>query len=494
MVVGIGLSPMNLQKTASWFTPLQIRLGLCMIGLLGYALYVGKKIGESEGKNTIGFLCLLGVLILLIRLGKRAWLVFAFVMNLDIPVPVTFGKDFSMKELLCMLLMAQAVFQMGVRRQMFYIFRPEYAFFLLYSGWALLVLIMNPVGFAIFGSQIVGGRFYFQLFLATMAFLVLARGDIREGDAKLFIGLTLTSSIINTIYTYFAWGVPAGALNANPFEEGQYYTWQQALADPGSLILRFLFAHYWMSHFVSLSGWLWLPLIGACYSVLLLSGRRMGLASVMAYPFFAAFMRRQWFVAVWMCLIMLGGAFGLAWGQGKLFDLPLTVQRALSYLPGEWHPTADLGLDDPYRRILREEALHRIQKHPWIGVGCNVSVADYWADRFLSGQQITGNLAGGSWHTTWLGIAADFGIPAAVFWGLLLVQVTLLSLRLARKLPEKSFQKTMAGFIFITLCSTWVNSWTSGHSTILPFNYWWLYALLFPLARNLRESTKPLET
>jgi len=483
---------MSSNRSLSWYSPIQIRLFLGMAACLVFAFFVAKQIGHSDVKIPLGLLGLGALFALMLRLGKKVWLVFAFGMNIDVPAPVAFGKSFTFPEALCLLVVVQALFQMGMRRQYYEVFRFRNTFFLLYCGWVMLVLVMNPIGFAIFGSDVVGGRFYFQLFLVTIVFLILASGEVDEKSARWFILLNLFSTIINTIYWAHAWRPMDMSFDGAAGEE-DYYSWHQVLAIPGSVAVKFLFAHYSLNYFLSLTGMRWIPVIVGAYVVILLSGKRMAVATAVATPFFTTLMRKQWALGVMAAVSVAVSALILAQGQGRFYELPMTVQRAISYLPGKWKPAADLGAEDPYRKTLRDEAMDRIRQHPFIGRGISVSVNDYWVDRIIGSEQITGNLAGGSWHTTWLGYSADFGIPAAFFWGFILIQMTILSCRVARGFPEGTLLKTMSGFILITLCSLWMNSWTSGHSVQDPLNYWWLFALLFPLQRKLVEVKREQE-
>ena len=54
----------------------------------------------------------------------------------------------------------------------------------------LLIFCFNPSGFAIFGSETIGGRFYFQIALGFFTLLFFSKLRISEKDAKIwFYGL-----------------------------------------------------------------------------------------------------------------------------------------------------------------------------------------------------------------------------------------------------------------------------------------------------------------
>lgn len=468
---------------------LQIRsLAIGLLGLLA-AVYLGLQVGEGAIKKVIGIFLVLGMAALLTRLGSRAWLIAVVGMNLDVPVPLTFGRNFSSAELTMMLLIAHGAFLHVLRRQKIVIFRKEYVWPLLYAGWALLVFIRNPTGLLSFGSDTVGLRFYFQIFLALGGFLVLANGTIAERDIRWFLGLGFSATVLNMLYA--RWNVGSFTADLTVWSaDVPYYTWQQALGYPAGFLFTALVAHYPLSALLSLRRWYWWPVIATAFGVTLLSGKRMGLTGFIMAPVFASVLRRSFGPVV---ILLMGAALAigiLVLGQGRFFDLPLNAQRALSVLPGNWNPSANLGTTDEYRTLLREDALERIRENPWIGKGFALNVSDYWADYAAThGRRvITGILAGESWHNTWLGISATFGIPAALIWLGLVISMLTLSVRVARAFPEGDLRKTLAAMIFLEICVSLMGSWTGGHAATNAFNHWWYWALLFPLQRSLKDS------
>lgn len=468
----------------------QIRLFLVFLAGVAVALYLGVRIGGGDLKWVMGFFVAVAVAGVMVALGPRGWLVLPLAMNLDVKVPVTFGRDFSAGELSSMLLIAHTVIQVALRRQKFEIFRKRHLWVMLYGGWAFMVFILNPTGLLIFGSEVVGGRFYFQIFLAMTNFLIVANAAIEERDAKMFFILLFAATCATTVVAAIT-GELAGEDLLSQIQGGEtpYYTWHQALAGPAGVILKFLFSYYTLEALLSIRGTRWWPVILFAYALALVSGKRMGVAGSLAVPFFAALGRRRWGLGLLLSGLVLGGALFLAVGQGRWFDLPLAAQRSISYLPGDWHPSAALGVTDEYRKILREDAIRQILEHPIIGKGFAFSTSEYWADLVMTrGQIITGIRAGGSWHTTWLGVAADFGIPAAFIWFMVLLSFTLLAYRSIPQLPEGTFRKALAIYLLITICGKWMSSWTSGHSALDPFGYLWQYAMLLPLARAAADS------
>lgn len=469
----------------------QIRLLIVTLVGFGFAIYLGVQAGQERFKMISGLGLAVGVVVLMTMLKQRFWLLLPFGMSLEVPVPVTFGRDFSAKELTVMCLVAFTVVQVALRRQRVPVFRKEHLWPLLYSAWAVMVFVLNPSGLLIFGSGLVGARYYFIMGLAIASFLVVASVSIEEEDVKWVFGSMLLATIINTLN---AWRLSRSNVASivedfaafGAFGPEQFYTWHQAIGIPAVFILTVLFSHYRMTELGSFKQLKWWPVILGAVVLSFWSGKRMGAVTVCALPVFSAFVRREFARGGLIATAILAGALVLAVGQGHAFNLPLNMQRALSVLPGDWHPSADLGSTDEYRRQLREDAIEQIKRSPWIGPGFAFDPNDIWADTLTTkGRKIiTGTRAGGSWHTTWLGISADFGIPAALIWALLMVRFTRLSYRTCHALPEGTWRKTLSAYIFIHLCTSWMTSYTGGHTALGAFHNWWIWGMILPLARQ----------
>ena len=177
-------------------------------------------------------------------------------------------------------------------------------------------------------------------------------------------------------------------------------------------------------------------------------------------------------------------------GHGEFFRLPLTVQRALSVLPARWDTEFQYmeGGKDMFRSELRRLAIQKIEKDPWIGTGYQVDLglAQALALQYLTRGgdtelQVTPFAMGSAWHNTWLGYAADFGIPASVFVALIYFAVIRTSYRLAIRLPYGSMRALLATFLFLTTMVKLITSHTSGHSAEDAFERWWMYGALVSL-------------
>jgi hypothetical protein len=98
----------------------------------------------------------------------------------------------------------------------------------------------------------------------------------------------------------------------------------------------------------------------------------------------------------------VGGALllGLAMGQGRLYDLPLSVQRTISSIPGEWDPVvlsdAETSTEARFQwwvNIVKYDVI----KNWWVGDGFGASVQDV-ALAFEQKEGFGALEVGGSFH------------------------------------------------------------------------------------------------
>ena len=93
-----------------------------------------------------------------------------------------------------------------------------------------------------------------------------------------------------------------------------------------------------------------------------------------------------------------------------------------------------------------------------------------------------------SWHNTWLGHAADFGIPLAVIAGFIYLSVIRRGMRLLRILPINSYTGTLSMYLLLNTVRRLVFSNVGGHSATEPFEFWWFYGLQIALFLHRPET------
>jgi len=457
---------------------------------LALAVMMGSAIGGQDFQRVaivLGAFLGLGTLL---ALGKHYWLLIPFSLGAKFPAVPLGGRSLEFPEIAiagCALLF---ILRVATRKEKLQVFRSINIPFLLFIFWVGMVFLLNPIGLAMLGSNIGGGRFYLKLGLAFASFVILSSRTYSERDIKWVLGLLVFGAFFGMIYGIGAYAALGPQIDPNTgmVIEG-FYTWHQVLSWPAFTIAFLIFARWSPGDVFSFQRPQLIVAYSLCIIVVLLSGKRMALLAVMLAPVLSAVMYRQYryiFVAI---IILMGVMFTVIAGQGQWFKLPLVAQRTLSWLPGDWDAELQhiAGGTDEWRAELRRIAIANIQRDPWIGRGFAVDLQDTMTAigmQMRGGDmeiQVAAYALGRSWHNTWLGYAADFGIPFAIIQGLVWLWILVLSTRVFLTFCNHSFLGVFALYLFIFTCRDLVASWTGGHSSLDAFDRWWMYGILIAI-------------
>ena len=466
------------------------------------ALLAAGIFGAAAGEGDFYFVYL-GILIaafvgLVLALGDRYWLIIPFAFTSQLPAIPIKGRLLEFPEITAVLCSVVFLVRYAFRRQTLSFFRKQHVPILLYVGWVMLIFAMNPVGLSDAGSSLGGARFYAKIVLALAVFIIMANQEINEKECKWVIILLLVGGLLDAIYQIAEFFLPLGAfglgVDANmqlSLDPDSFYSWHQALARVPLLLVCLAFARYRASDIFSLNRLWAVAGLALCVLVIAMSGKRAALASVPLFAIIAALTRREWgYLMLWLAMAIVAGTI-IVVGHGDLFRLPLTVQRAFSALPAQWDSELGnvAGGKDVFRAELRRQALKKIEKDPWMGSGyqVNLSLGQALAAQYAhrggdTELQVAPLGLGSAWHNTWLGYAADFGIPASIIAAIIYLTFIKMSYRLTNGFPPKSLRATLAGFIFLNTTILLLRTYTSGHSALDAFSYWWFYGTLVSLS------------
>jgi O-antigen ligase len=131
--------------------------------------------------------------------------------------------------------------------------------------------------------------------------------------------------------------------------------------------------------------------------------------------------------------------------------------------------------------------VEKILRDPWVGTGFAVDTSTIQrlitqSQRGTLEDQVLPFAVGSAWHNTWLGYAADFGIPASILVGIILLTVLYRSYRTFKESPPKSMTQTLSLYIFLFAVRDVAFSHTGGHSALDAYGRWWMYGLLVALS------------
>ena len=468
------------------------------VAMLGLFMFVALAIGHGEFFD-VGLI--VGVLLagaLAGILGRNYWLMIPLAFSSELPAIPLGGRLVELGEASIVVCTAIFMGRFALRQQRFTLFRTSHAAVIAFTAWAVFILWRNPIWLTAAEGELGGARFYAKIVMALAAFLVMANQEIGERESRWIIILVLIGSVLATARSIASYFIPAlggtAALAGAVVDPDSFYTWQQHLAGVPSLVILLLFSRYKSREIFTLQRVWALGLFVVSAVLIVLSGKRAGVASLPICAVAAATIRKEFgYVALWVGGALTAGILVVA-GQGTLFHLPLAAQRALSWLPGQWDPELQSleGGGDDFRSMLRRLAWEKIQRDPWVAQGYRVDMALIQQSMDIGGGGIEGQVLpfalGSAWHNTWLGYAADLGIPASILAGLIFLTFIKMGWRLSTRLPDGSWTHTLAMYITILAILRLLNSHTSGHSANDQFERWWMYAILVSLAVKLAKD------
>ena len=213
--------------------------------------------------------------------------------------------------------------------------------------------VRNPAGLSILGSGTVGGRPYFEISIQLIMFIILSTQVVKmdkvqmaakflvvggvgvaalQAIANIFPGV---GAVVGKVYAVRGQvGAAASAGGGHSIGRKEYlqdlvkplFSWILALTRPLGLVnIR-------------------RPFIVLCFIIVVLAALLSGFRSLILWMGMmyvaAAFIRHKIediIVASAAVILLLSGMVA---GNGSLFDLPISVQRTLSFLPGEWDSLA----------------------------------------------------------------------------------------------------------------------------------------------------------
>jgi hypothetical protein len=475
----------------------RLHIIVALIVALVASVIFGLSAGEGEFLPVYLGVFLIAIGALMTQLGSRFWMLIPLAFASQLPAVPVQGRLLELPEILTLLCFGFMLIRFALKQQKIAIFRTSHAPILLYTAWAIVVFMNNPIGLAAMGSALGGMRNYAKILLALIAFLIMANQKIEERECKWIILLIVLGAVLgaakDVIYVQIGGSGPNQVIDPEAF-----YTWHQALSGPPIVVLMLMFARYPSRDIFSFQRFWLFGLFILCVAMIVVSGKRAAVASIPLYAVTAAMLRREFgFMLLWLVGAVVAVGIVIV-GHGDLFRLPLAAQRALSFLPAHWDvELAGLeGGKDDYRSMLRVLATEKIMRDPWIGTGYKV---DMQAIQGLVSKSYYGTLEdqvlpaalGSAWHNTWLGYAADFGIPASVIAALIYFTFIRASGRLSLRFPLGSMRATLTGYVFLTTLGRLVRSHTYGHTALDPFTDWWTYGLVVSLGITYAKSSDP---
>lgn len=404
---------------------------------------------------------------IVIALDERYWLFSILLFGFSSTLPVV---KFTGAELGSIILIATFFVRMALRRDIF-VFRSKRLIWaaLPFLAWMCLVWSMNPVGMNIFGSSSIGGRFYLKVILAFSAMVCLFFIPFSDKDCK---HATVTFVMGNVLFVFRSVLVGEQDQFGAPMETHYQYAHLYYVA-------MFFLCRYSAADILS-RFWVFLGFL-TTFGLTVFSGNRHSVGEAVLCGATVPFLLKR---DRFRTLVLMGFvAFFLAVvvsGQGRLWDLPYSIQRSMSFLPGKWDYRLDeYGFNDNFRATLRMYAREHIAENPWFGdQGFSMDTEEMawtYSQTVNTGDIYSLHILSRNWHNVWLGMAADFGIPLSVAWALFSGVVLVFGLRNCRAFPPGSWRETAFVFFFMLCAVSFVDFFYAGGHTAKTPERWFVW-------------------
>ena len=358
--------------------------------------------------------------------------------------------------------------------------RENWLLFAALAGFCLVLVVTmlgRGVGFRVLGNAQMGGRFYFQQISCAIFPLVFAAC---RWDERLLPRLLLAQCLMTTTYLVsdfvfsFAGGpmflllqffeLPGDALNFEVAARQLGLRRFQSLGIVGQGLFFALLLSFNLREFVTLRRWYLPPLAAGALAMGLYSGHRWvlvmaGLTTIYALWSQRFFNVRNTCVTVLLAIVCLAGTYGFS------RELPLTVQRAVSFLPGirvDSQSYVDAASTLHTRALLRQVGWQMVPDYLWLGRGFGLmSAVDYsyqWDP-----TSITWHVNQGKFYNGPIGLLVNTGLSGTIFMALFLGAGTALALRIVRRLRRDGCTDSLA-----RACSVVASLWLA-HATAFVF-------------------------
>jgi hypothetical protein len=410
---------------------------------MAIAVIIGYWLGNGETFYLILFVGALVVALVAFGMQRKAWILIPLTSLLagglgKLPLPLT-PRDLGV------LLAATSYVAYRVLSQKN--LRPKPHVLDLLVGlnviYLAFTLVKHPVGFLIFGSQSIGGRPVVNICLALVMYWVMIRlPDTVASVSRLPFYVLVSAAVVSglSLLVYVA-----------PSLSSVVTSWYSGLETREYLLVVQREAGIQRLKGLEFIGFQLFLVLSAYYSPVTLFDPRRGrfyalllaTAAILASGFrnfilwaMAAFAIGGWLRRRWRDLVKAGlvGALSLAlliFGQGRIYQLPWTIQRALAFLPGQWSEVvvADTAESSTSRFQLWKDVIEWGQiKDWWFGDGFGANLEDAIAT-YRGGTSKDWMILSGGYHSGPLTTIRYVGICGMVLLYLLSISAAFYSYR-----------------------------------------------------------------
>lgn len=343
-------------------------------------------------------------------------------------------------------------------------------------GYCLVLLVTmfyRGIGFRSLGTEMTGGRFYFQQLVCAVfpLLFVMLRLDEKTLTRLFIVQCLLASTYLVSDFIFSIapralffllqfFELPGDAINF----EGQARVlglrrWQ-SLYIVSTAVLYLMFVRFRLRDFFGFKGVILVPLALGIFGAGLLSGHRFIVFMITTVVFVIAITQRfinfkNGLVSVVALLLGLFIAYGYA------DQMPLAAQRALSILPGidvrsEARSDALATLDT--RKMLRELGWRMVPEYMWVGRGFGQPGTDY--SLYWDSSSLSFHLNQGRFFNGFIGLLVNTGLFGTTFMLTFLLVGSKLAFEIIARIRRNQYEDTFSR-VATVLASLWVANVTS---------------------------------
>lgn len=433
-----------------------------LIGLL-LAAVIGSAVGSSDMRVVAGSLVLIPIALIFVKLKTNIWVLLPIGWYLTgrlswLPLPFTV-RDLLFMAVIFFFTLFFATRSVPWKR------KTHLLDYLIYINLAYLVTVYvrNPAGFWAMQTSVVGGRPYFEIALALGAYLILSRVQMSDLIARIFPFFFIIPAWsvaiwdgIGRLFPQLAYPMAmmytgVGSLGVSGVLQDEAQIGETRLVGmqfAGASTVLALCAKYNPLTLISPLHPVRAILLAVGFAAIFLSGFRSVLLFGMVAFVLASVLRgqiRDLWVAGSAMLLLLVVLIAL---QGSVLQLPRTMQRAMSWLPGDWDPVAiaDAENSSQWRFEMWEWAWNDdaiLRDRTWgQGFGLSLDDMNLIAMSLMAGEGGGSRLGGsdrenfmitGSFHSGPLSAIKYVGVVGLLLYYPLMCYMAVLAWRLCRR-------------------------------------------------------------
>lgn len=480
--ISYSISFMAVQDLRSY----QVRFYQVLFGLgfVALALVVVKMMMRGNVNRFGMAAAIVAGIAVILALDQYYWILFPFLCNVGIKIP---GLPFSGDELGCFVLIGCYFVRLATKRSGRILFTRELLIVYPIFFWICGIWYANPTGLAILGSTTIGARFYIKILLGFFSMHVLSSFVFQEKECRLFFYTLFGGALFSTFTNAIGGGLEESLATEGGDVGSRYYLLGF------SVLYALMFSRYSLSQMFSSLGLFLVTSVSALATIA--SGKRKAFASLLLLPLLRAILTRRdrMLTAVCVFVAFFFLCFFVA-GHGALWEVPKPMARSLAVVfPSMKSAYGGLeGTKDTFRENMQKLAKESIRQNPWFGLKGFALDRNSIAWIVSSSSTISGYAGHAftrNWHSTWLGFAADFGIPSVFLYGLFAFYSFFWSIRLIRRIPRYNvFQFAIAFYVVWSFSQSLLFSYGSGHSAVTPYWLWPQYGILLAIANGLKKE------